>query len=121
MSTSASPVTSLTSPGAFLAQLVLLANGSPFTPEAGSSFVFSPTLTADDTTVVIAPDATTPALFDITIPAGDTGTSVTFTANGTDPNGNPIPAATLTLPFAAVAQTFSIGISISAAPVPAAS
>jgi hypothetical protein len=115
MSTNPVALTQLTSPGAFIVGLTLLSNGAPFVPEAGSSFVFSPTLAISDTSVVSTPDATVPNQFDITIPAGDTSASVTFTASATDPDGNAI-VETLTLPFATVSQAFTISIVVSAAP-----
>jgi hypothetical protein len=117
MSTNPLPVTSVTSlttPGAYNVLLTLLANGVLFVPEAGSSFVFAPTLVADDTTVTIAADATTPNSFDVTIPAGDPAKSVVFTAQGTDPDGNSI-VSTLELPFTSVSQVFTIGIAVTAA------
>ena len=100
---------SLTSPGTASILLALLDNGAPYVAPEGSSYVFTPTLTASDTSVTIAPDATVPDQFDVTIPAGDTSTSVVFTGTATAPDGTTA-TGTLTIPFAATPQVFSISV-----------
>jgi hypothetical protein len=100
---------SLSSPGTAALFLALLDNGSPFTPPPGSTYVFTPTLTASDSSVTIAADPTTPEQFDVTIPAGDTSTSVTFTGLATAPDDTTA-TGTLTIPFAATPQKFSISV-----------
>jgi hypothetical protein len=119
MSTNPTPITQLTTPGAYFILLSLLANGAPYVPEAGSSYVFAPSLTASDTTVQIVADPTVPNQYDVTIPAGDpnVATPVTFTANGTDPDGNAL-VETLTLPFTSVSTVYTISIGITGAPTP---
>jgi hypothetical protein len=99
----------LSSPGTASILLALLDNGAPYTPPVGSTYVFTPTLTASDTDVTIAADPTTPDQFDVTIPAGDPSTSVTFTASATAPDGTTA-TGTLTIPFAPTPQQFSISV-----------
>ncbi len=104
---------SLTSPGTASILLALLDNGSPYVAPEGSTYTFSPTLTASDALVTISPDATVPDQFDVTIPAGDTSASVTFTGTATAPDGTTA-TGTLSIPFAAVPQTFTISVTQSA-------
>lgn len=99
----------LSSPGTAEILLALLDNGSPYVPPAGSSYVFTPTLTASDSSVSIAADPTVPNQFDVTIPAGDTGASVTFNATATAPDGTTA-TGTLTVPLAPVPQQFTISV-----------
>jgi hypothetical protein len=99
----------LVSPGTAVLLLALLDNGAPYVPPAGSSYAFAPSLTADDTNVSIVADPTTPEEFDVTIPAGDTNTSVTFTATATAPDGTTA-TGTLTIPLAPEPQQFTISI-----------
>ena len=99
----------LTSPGTASILLELLDNGAPYVPPVGSSYVFTPSLVASDSTVTITPDPTVPDQFDVTIPAGDASTSVTFTASAVAPDGTTA-TGTLTIPFAPVPQTFSISV-----------
>ena len=101
---------SLSSPGTASILVELLDNGSPFVLPSGSTYVFTPALTASDTNVSIAPDASVPDQFDVTIPAGDPSASVIFTATAVDPDGNTI-TADLTIPFATVPQTFTLRVS----------
>ena len=100
---------SLTSPGTASILLALLDNGSPFVPVLGSTYVFTPTLTADDTNVSISADPTVPDQFNVTIPAGDPSTRVTFTGSATAPDGTAA-TGTLSIPFATTPQTFTIGL-----------
>ena len=101
---------SLTSPGTASILLELFDNGAPYVAPAGSTYVFTPTLTASDPSVTIAPDATVPDQFDVTIPAGDPSTSVTFTGSATAPDGTTA-TGTLSIPFTATPQAFSISVS----------
>jgi hypothetical protein len=98
---------SLTSPGTATLLLSLLDNGQPYTAVEG--YVFTPTLTSNDTSIQIVADATTPNEFDLTIPSGDTSQSATFNATATAPDGSTAIGA-LTIPFMAVAQQFTIKI-----------
>lgn len=100
---------SLSSPGTATLLLALLDNGAPFTPPAGSTYVFSPTLTADDTNISIAADPSNPLSFNVNIPAGDPSTVANFTATATAPDGTTA-TGTLAIPFAAQPQQFSINI-----------
>jgi hypothetical protein len=110
------PVTTITSPGAYVVTLTLLANGTPFVPTADNAgFTFTPSLTANDTSVTITADATTPDQFDVVVPAGDPNKSVVFTAQAVDPDGNSI-VNTLELPFSSVSVAYTIGIVVSQAP-----
>ena len=104
---------SLSSPGTASILLALLDNGSPYVPPAGSTYTFAPTLTSSDTLVTITADPTVPDQFDVTIPAGDTSTSVTFTASATAPDGTTA-SGTLSIPFASTPQQFSISVTQSA-------
>lgn len=99
----------LSSPGTAVLLLALLDNGQPYVAPSGSSYVFSPTLSASDSSVTIAADPTVPDQFDATIPAGDPATSVTFTASATAPDGSTA-SGTLTIPFAPQPQKFSISV-----------
>ena len=104
---------SLTSPGTASILLALLDNGAPYVLPAGSTYVFTPTLTASDTSVTIAADPTVADQFDVTIPAGDTSTSVVFTGTATAPDGTTA-TGTLSIPFASTPQQFSISVTQSA-------
>jgi cell division septal protein FtsQ len=97
--------------------LVLLENGSPYVAPAGSTYDFSPTLSASDSSVTFAP-ATTDAsggtipLADqvvVTVPAGDPGDTVTITATAADPNGNPA-TGSITITLTPEPQTFTIAV-----------
>jgi hypothetical protein len=100
---------SLTSPGTASILLALLDNGAPYVAPEGSTYVFTPSLACSDASVTIAPDATTPDQFDVTIPAGDTSTSAVFTATATAPDGTTA-TGTLSIPLAAIPQQFSISV-----------
>lgn len=92
----------------------LLDNGAVFVPPAGSTYVFSPTFTADDPGATFAPatvDAsggTIPlsAQTVVTLPVGDTATSVTITATATAPDGT-VSTGKISVP---AAQQFTIAV-----------
>jgi hypothetical protein len=95
----------------------LLDNGVAFVLPAGSTYVFSPSFTASDPTVTFAPATTdesggTIPLADqtvATVPAGDTGTSVTITATAIAPDGTTA-TGTLTVTLTPEAQAFTIAV-----------
>jgi hypothetical protein len=99
----------LTSPGTAALLLALLDNGSPYVAPADSNYTFSPSLTASDPSVAIAADPSTPDEFDVSIPAGDAGTSVVFTATATAPDGSTA-TGTLTIPLEPEPQQFTISV-----------
>jgi hypothetical protein len=100
----------LSSPGSASILAALLDNGSPYVAPAGSPYVFSPSLVADDTLVAIAPDPAVAGQFSVTIPAGDPAASVTFTGSAVAPDGSTV-TATLQIPFAPAPQKFTLTLS----------
>jgi hypothetical protein len=88
--------------GTFAAQL--MDNGSPIALPANSTFAW----TASDTTVTFATSADTLSTV-VTVPAGDTGTSVTITASTTDPNGNPV-SGSITVAITPEPQQFTVTV-----------
>lgn len=98
----------------------LLDNGAPYVAPSGSTYVFTPTFSASDTTVTFAP-ATTDAsagaipLADQTVmsvPANDTGTSVTVGVSAVAPDGTTVTATlVVTLTPGTTTATFSVALS----------
>lgn len=96
---------------------VLLENGVAYTAPAGSTYVFTPSVTSSDPLVTITPatvDAsggTVPLAdqFLLTVDGADAGGTAVFTATATDPNGNAL-TATLSIPITAEAQVFTIAL-----------
>jgi hypothetical protein len=96
----------------------LLDNGAAFTPPSGSTYTLNPTWTSSDPSVTFAP-ATTDAsngaipLQDqtlVTVPAGDTGTSVTITATAPAPDGTTA-TGSLVVALTPVPQKFALAVS----------
>lgn len=92
--------------GKFLAQLE--DNGQPIALPAGSTWVWATNDTG--TTVAADPADTTGGTVDVTIPAGDTNTTVTITASTTDPTGA-TQSGSLTFPVLPVPQKFTVTVS----------
>lgn len=95
----------------------LLMNGSPYVIPSGSSYVFTPTFTADDPSVTLTPATTDESggtlpltgQIVVNVPAADTGASVTVTVMAADPNGNTL-SQSLTIALTPEAQTFTISL-----------
>jgi len=96
------------STGTFAA--TLLANGTPYVPPAGSTFVPQWTWSCSDTTVTISPSAdTTSAVF--SVPANDTGTSLTAGVSIVAPDGSTQTASlTVTLTPGQTSVTFTASL-----------
>jgi hypothetical protein len=103
----------LTSPGTASILVSLLDNGVPYIPSTvqppASAYTFNPTLTCDDNSVTMVADPNVVNQANITIPTGDTNTSVTFTATAVAPDGSTA-TGSLTIPFGSVAQQYSISL-----------
>ena len=93
--------------GTFLVSL--LANGNPFTPPAGSTYVFAPTLTASDPNATISPNSGVSDSFDVSVPAGDANTSTSLQASAVAPDGTTI-TQTISVPYLPVPQAFTLQI-----------
>lgn len=102
----------LTSPGTATLEITLLDNGVPYVNPPGSGYVFDPTISADDNSITMTADATVENQVDISIPAGDTATQITFTASAIAPDGTTV-TATLSVPLAPapVASPFTLSLS----------
>jgi hypothetical protein len=101
----------LSSPGSATLNFTLLdQNGNPYVVPAGSTYVFNPTVSADDPNVTLTENTSnaTPQVF-VSIPPGDPSAQVTFSATATDPDGNTA-TGTLSIPLSEVTQTFTIEI-----------
>lgn len=90
------------STGSFAAQL--LDNGAAISLPTGSVFAWS----ASDSTVTFVTSADTTSTV-VTVPAGDTGTSVAITASTVGPDGKTY-SGTITVALTAAPQTFSVVI-----------
>ena len=96
----------------------LLDNGLPYSAPAGSSYVFTPAFTASDSAVTFTPatdDASsgTIPLADqivVSIPASDSGTSVTITATATAPDGTTV-TNSITVALTPLPRTYTLAIS----------
>lgn len=109
--------TGITAGGSGQFGAALLDNGQLFTPPAGSTYVFVPTFSADDTTVTFSAATIDPsggaiplaAQTVVNVPAGDPGTPITITATATAPDGS-MATGSLSVPVTAEAQQFTIAV-----------
>lgn len=93
--------------GTFLVSL--LANGNPYTPPAGSTYVFAPTLSASDPNVTITPNSGVADSFNVAVPAGDANTSTSLQASAVAPDGSTV-TQTISVPYLPVPQAFTLQI-----------
>lgn len=88
--------------------LTLFDNGAPFVPPAGSTYVFSPTLVADDPSASVS-QGSSPTQFIVSIPGSDTATTVNLTGSATDPQGGTA-TGTLAVTVTPEPQQFTVNI-----------
>lgn len=89
--------------GTFAAQLE--DNGNPIPLPSGSTFAWS----ADDTNATLAPSADTLSVV-VTVPATDTATSITVTAETVAPDGNKAQGSVTVPIIPGVAHTFTVTV-----------
>ncbi len=89
--------------GTFSAQLE--DNGNPIPLPSGSTFAWS----ADDTNAQLAPSADTLSVV-VTVPATDTATSITVTAETVAPDGNKVQGSVTVPIIPGVAHTFTVTV-----------
>lgn len=89
--------------GTFSAQLE--DNGNPIPLPSGSTFAWS----ADDTNAQLAPSADTLSVV-VTVPATDTATSITVTAETVAPDGNKVQGSVTVPIIPNVAHTFTVSV-----------
>jgi hypothetical protein len=97
----------------------LLENGVLYTPPAGSTYVFTPTIALSGAAATLAPatvDASNGEIpladqFVLSVAAGDPTGTVTLTPSATGPNGYIITGPALVIPVTAEAQVFTISLS----------